>query len=294
MKKIAVFLLIVMFSLSCCSEEAPDGSVHRAYRPIFEEEALRGFQYVLYPEKSGLLLSAYSDSIEITVTAEENEEAENADAFLESYIEGIKRYALLMNTPEIIPWTNGIGAEGAMSDITYKSLKATEDDGEYASDAFCVKLSEHMYLLIVFNTWDEQGKTDIDNVEERFFESFRMEETEVSDVFTAFLKNAGMDGRGNVTVKLDFCSVVYDASIFAVYAQNETEKTDEYVLSDNTLIWAPDPDASLYTQRLLAPEPDLLIETAAVYYEAMGFDIIFQVLFDANGEIVWMMHYNAF
>ncbi len=285
MKKFLCVLLGVIMLFSAHSEQAPDGSVEKVYFPYFEKDALEDFQYVLYPEKSGLLLSAYSDNAEITVTVEEDEAAD-AEAFLNRYIEGMARYATLLNTPEVLPWET----DGMKSRISYRHSKAADEEEAYATDAFVLRISENTYLLIVFNSWSG----DLSETEEKFLESFRLEEREVSRVYMAFLKNANADEDGNQYVSVDFCEVVYDASIFAVYAQNDTEETNVYKLSGDALIWGYDANASLYTQCLIAPDAQDLIEISAHYYENMGFDIIFQIMFDENNEIVWMMHYNAF
>lgn len=279
-----VIALIFMAFLSH-AEEAPDGKVNEVYFPYFEKDALMGFQYVLYPEKSGLLLSAYSDDAEIAVTIEKAE-YDDAEGFLKNYIEGMGRYANVTNTPEILMWE----ADGGKTHVSYQHKKAPDQAEIYVTDAFSKKIQENMYLLIVFNSWGGA----LEKTEEKFFESFRLEKREVSGVCTAFLKNARADGEGNQYVSIDFCDVVYDASIFGTYAINETEETIEYTLSKDALIWGYDADEAVYTQRMIEPLAENLVQISAHYYENMGFDMIFQVLFDAKGEIVWMMHYNAF
>lgn len=279
----AVMLVLMLFSGYC--EETPDGSVEKVYFPFFEKDALQGFQYVLYPEKSGLLLSAYSDDAEIAVTAEEDD-AENAEEFLKSYIGGMERYAAILNTPEVHAWEK----DGVKTRILYRHNKASEDEDAYTTDAYVSKISENMYLLIVFNAWNG----DLTEAEQRFFDSFRLEEREVSKVYMAFLKNARADEEGNQYASVDFCQVVYDEEIFAVYAQNDVVEKKEYRLSEDALIWSYDADASLYAQCMIEPTAENLVQISAHYYENMGFDVIFQILFDANNEIVWMMHYNAF
>lgn len=285
MKKVLYILMIVTMLFSAHSEQAPDGSVEKVYFPCFDKEALEGFGYVLYPEKIGLLLSAYSDNAEISVTIEEAEAAD-AEAFLNRYIEGMTRYAAVLNEPEILPWET----DGRKTRISYRHNKASDELDAYTADAFASRISESMYLLIVINSWEG----DISRTKEKFIESFRLDEREVSKVHTAFLKNARADEDGNQYVSVDFCQVAYDASIFTVYAKNDTEESAEYRLSEDALIWGYDANASLYTQCLIEPEAQKIIEISADYYETMGFDMIFQILFDANHEIVWMMHYNAF
>ena len=292
MKKLLLITLIFL-TVFACAEEEYDGKTEKAYFPYFEKDALSGFQYTLYAEKSGLLLAAYSDDCEIAVTVEEDEEAENEKAFLENYINGISRYAHILNEPEIKAH-DVRQLTGAKTEITYRSRKAKEDDEGYQTEAFCMKAEENMYLLIVFNGWKEDGKSAIGGIEERFFESFELREREVSDQYLAFLKFSREDEEGNLYAALDFCSVVYDESIFSVYAQNKTIGETEYKISKDALIWAQDVSSALYSAHLIEPTAQNLNEAAAHYYENMGFDIIFQVKFDENGEIVWMMHYNAF
>lgn len=278
---------------SAHSEEAPDGKTEKVYFPFFEKEALEGFGYVLYPEKSGLLLSAYSENAEIAVTVEQDESA-GAQEFLKSYIEGMKRYAFLTETPEILAWATNDGQSGAKTRISYRHNKAAEDEDAYTTDAFSVKLDENLFLLVVFNSWTEEAKQALTETEERFFKSFLLEKREVSKVHLAFVKNAREDEEGNQYVSLDFCQVVYDPEIFSVYAQNHEAQTVEYRLSKDALIWSYDINASIYMQSLTKSDAESLIEIAAHYYENKGFDIIYQIMFDSDNEIIWMMHYNAF
>lgn len=286
MKKfMCMVLLLAAAAVSARGEQAPDGSVNMVYFPYFEKEALSGFQYVLYPEKSGLLLSAYSDDAEIAVTVEENE-AENAESFLAHYIDGMARYAAFVNTAEISPWEE----DGVKTHIAYCHNKSENKEEIFYTDVYASEITENTYLLIVFNSWTGELK----ETQDAFFESFRLEERQVSKVHLAFLKNARADEEGNQYAALDFCEVVYDADIFAVYAKNDREETVEYRLSEDALIWSYDADALLYTQSMIEPTAEKLIEISADYYETMGFDVIFQILFDANNEIVWMLHYNAF
>ncbi|MBR3928909.1 MAG: hypothetical protein IKJ65_07920 [Clostridia bacterium] len=290
MKKMTLILLaLIFFILPAHAEETPDGSVNTVYFPFFEKDALVGFQYVLYPEKSGLLLSAYSETAEIAVTAEQSETADARD-FLADYVEGMTRYAALLNEPEILPWEVG----GAQTRIVYRHNKAADEEEAYTTDAFVSKVEEGMYLLIVFNSWLNENEQALIDAQEKFFASFRLESIDVSDAYLAQVKNARSDDEGNQYVTVDFCSVMYDASIFTVYAQNMEEKSVEYKLSKDALIWSYDPEASLYTQVLIAPAAENLVEISAHYYESMGFDVIFRILFDTKGEIIWMMHYNAF
>ena len=292
MKKI--FLIMLLFCMLLThAEEAYDGETGEAYFPFFEKEALLLFQYVVYPEKSGLLLSAYSDDCEIAVTVEEDEEAADEKAFLQNYIKGISRYAYILNDPEIITYDEH-QITGAKTEIVYRSQKAKEGDEGYQTDAFSMKTEENRYLLIVFNSWGEDGESAIRDIEERFFESFELQKREVSDSYLAFLKFSREDEEGNLYAVLDFCSVVYDESIFTVYAQNKTIQETEYRISKDALIWAEDVSSALYSAHLIDPTAQNLNEAAAYYYENMGFDIIFQVKFNEKGEIVWMMHYNAF
>ncbi len=292
MKKMLLIMLGFLMIFACAEEEY-DGRTESAYYPCFDKDALSGFQYVIYPEKSGLLLSAYSDDCEVAVTIENDSGSKDERAFLEKYKEGVSRYAFILNDPEITAY-NEHQLSGAKTEIVYRSQKAKEDDEGYHTDAFCMKTEENMYLLIVFNSWDEEGNSEIRNIEDKFFESFMLQKREVSDSYLAFLKFAREDEEGNLYAVLDFCSVVYDESIFSVYAQNKTIGETEYKISKDALIWAEDVSSALYSAHLIEPTAQNLNEAAAHYYENMGFDIIFQVKFDENGEIVWMMHYNAF
>lgn len=293
-KGFIVFLIMFLGVFSACSEEAPDGSVEMVYYPFFEEKALESFQYVLYPEKSGLLLSAYSEDMEIAVTVEQDADAADEEAFLTSYVNGISRYAVQTNTPRIYAWNESEAMTGAKTQIHYRSNKATAEDEGYLTDAFAVKLEGEMYLLIVFNSWTENGQSAMADAEESFFETFSLEQRAVSKVCLAQVKNARENDDGDQYAVLDFCSVMYDETFSMVYAQNKTEENTEYKISPDALIWSPDINASLYTMSLVKPEAENLVETAAYYYETMGFDIIYQVMFNADNEIVWMMHYNAF
>lgn len=291
-KTIALVLAMILFAgMFAVSEEKPDGSVGTVYKAVYDKEALSGFERTVYYEPSGLLLSAYSDDMEITVSIEN---AESQEAFSSHYLESVSKYAKVISVKDTGEWTTPLEIAGDKMRLTYMYLNASETDDVYVSDVFYAYLDDGLCLSVVFTTWvGEAGKT-LDENESAFFSSFSLHKTDVSAPCIAQVKSAKTDSNGDVYLTLDFCTVEYDESIFSIYAVNETEEEILYKIKKDALVFAPKPDTYLYSMNEIQPSEEIFSQVLQKYLEKYAFDIIFRVLFDANNEIVWMMHYNAF
>ena len=295
MKKILVILVLFMLTVGAALSEAnPDGTVYSVYKADYDKDALIGFERMMYLEPSGLLLSAYSDDMEITVTIEEAASAKDAAGFMAHYLSGVKGYAKVIKADDIQSWNAPVEGEGGRMRFTYMYKNASETDEVYVTDVYAAPVNGGMFLVIVFNSWVGEAGTLLNEMEEAFFSAFTLEKVNVSTQFMAQVKNAYLNEEEKTMVVLDFCQVEYDASIFTIYAVNDEPEEKEYVLRKDALIWSPKANTALYAMKETDSTHEAILESAQAYYQKHNFDIIYQVLFDENNEIIWMMHYNAF
>ena len=98
MKRTVMVFLAVLLALSMAAAHAedaeakPDGTVYDAYQAVMDESAMEGWRAVSYIEPSGLLLSAYTETAEITVDLLERREGGSYCAILEEQLNGVTRY----------------------------------------------------------------------------------------------------------------------------------------------------------------------------------------------------------
>ena len=97
MKRTVMVFLAVLLALSMAAAHAedaeakPDGTVYDAYQAVMDESAMEGWRAVSYIEPSGLLLSAYTETAEITVDLLERREGGSYRAILEEQLHGDTR-----------------------------------------------------------------------------------------------------------------------------------------------------------------------------------------------------------
>lgn len=294
MKKMMLLMFVLLMAFgSALSEANPDGTVYTVYRTVYDPDALGGFERMMYLEPSGLLLSAYSDEMEITVTIEESSEPTDAAGFMDDYVSGVSRYGRVISREDAAAWTMPGQNEGIKTRFAYMYNKAGETDDVYVTDVYCAPLRNNMFLVIVFNSWSGNAGELLDQTENVFFESFSLEREEVSTQFLAMVKDAYTEDGADYVV-VDFCQVEYDADIFTVYVANDTPVEHVFKLSEDALLWMPRLTTGLYSINETEATAENIRACAEAYYEINRFDIICQILFDENNEILWMMHYNAF
>ena len=128
MKRTVMVFLAVLLALSMAAAHAedaeakPDGTVYDAYQAVMDESAMEGWRAVSYIEPSGLLLSAYTETAEITVDLLERREGGSYRAILEEQLNGVTRYGRVTASFGPDEWTGSPWGDGTGAHIRYRYM----------------------------------------------------------------------------------------------------------------------------------------------------------------------------
>ena len=288
MKKTVILLaLALVLPLCAMGEMSFDGSLYEAYRPVYDKANLTGWEIMDYIEPTGLLLSATRGEAEISCVVQES--SFSPVAALTEHVAGVTRYGKDIEGGKVSEFTIGGYEQAARVAYSYRSLRDTGSGDVYRVEMAALRIRDGYVLYVSLTNWGEA-------LPEGFFDSFvrdfRLESVRISTTYTALL--TGCERKdGNIYLSIDYCDVGYEPQLGITYAGNRTGKTDIYRLSEKAEVWLPQTGGSLYSLRSVGAdevEISIAIETYYNMYESYG---IYLVLFDENGDIVRLQHYNA-
>ncbi len=292
----AVLVLSMAFTQAEMDTEAkPDGTVYEAYQAVMDESTMEGWRLVSYIEPSGLLLSAYMETAEITVDLVERRESGSYSSILEEQLSSVTRYGRVTASYGPDDWTDSPwgGGTGAHIRYRYLFLKGSNTDDEYTTDVYIARLNDRYDCKVTLNSWGADAEGIVRDFEDRILPGLKLVRRKISTQFMAYLKDA-YERNGKICVVLDFCSVEYDPSIFTIYTANDVPEDCEYVVSAEALLWMPEPDRSVYEAEQVSPDAQTMKSLIDRYYQKNDVEGIYNVLFDENDEIIWMLHYNVY
>lgn len=292
-KLLAVFVLLMLLPVSALSDAEPDRIFYDAFGITLSGDEFPEYRKIGYFEPYGLLLSAFSDRLEISVSIEVTD-VKSEKAYLQKYEAGVKKYAEVLNTEALQPIENADGYAFTGQRIEYRHSRAPQTQAPAVSEVYVSMLENGGYLVCIFRKSDaSMTQAEMETEKQRFFGAFSLDLHRVSSQYLCYLKNAREeDGKTYVTV--DFCSVEYDPELFLIYTKNTNPTENEYILRKDAVLLMPEMGASLYAVIETQPDAEALSENIRKYYEQTGTYGIFQILMDENGEILRMAHYNAF
>ena len=295
MKRILLMALALIwaFGVSALAENTPSGEGYAAFRVDYAPEAMEGWQTVSYFDASGLLFSAFTESAEITVSLDENRGFSSSAAFLRAHVDNVSRYGRVMSQEGPKNWPNRWSDDGASMRYTYMYLSGSAADDVYLTDIYVAPVSKNYNLVVSLNSWSADAGSYAWLFDNLFIPSLSLSTQTVSPPFMAYFKGASEE-NGVLSLTLDFCSVEYDDSIFTVYVKNDEPKEYTYTVRSDALFYLPDIGSNVYAARQSLPDVETMRMLAESYYRENDMDGIYNVQFDENNEIVWMMHYNAF
>lgn len=288
-----IAIIIWTFAFPVFAENVPDSTGYVAFRVEYDEDALNGFQTVSYLDASGLLFTAFTDAAEITVSLDESRNYVDSADFLRAHVDNVSRYGRVTSTDGPRNWPNRWSENGASMRYAYMYLNGSDTDDEYLTDIYVAPVSLNYSLVVSLNCWSEDAKSYAWLFENLFIPSLSLSTETVSPLFMAYFKGV-TEENGELSLTLDFCSVEFDDSIFTIYVKNDEPKEYSYPLRSDALLYLPDMTSSVYAARETAADAQTLKALTEDYYRENGMDGIYNVQFNENGEIVWMMHYNAF
>lgn len=302
MKRTGAIFLAILLVLGMVSAHAemdaeakPDGTVYEAYQAIMDEDVMEGWRSVSYIEPSGLLLSAYRETAEITVDLIERSESASYRGILEEQLNGVTRYGRVTVSYGPDDWSDSPWGSGAGAHLRYRYLylKGASTDDEYTTDVYIAQLNDRYDCKVTLNSWEADTESVVRDFEDCILPGLKLVKRRISTQFMAYLKDA-YERDGRVYVVLDFCSVEYDPSIFTIYTANDEPEDCEYAVNAEALVWMPDPDRSVYEAEQVLPDAQTMKSGIDRYYQKNDVEGIYNVLFDENNEIIWMLHYNAY
>ncbi|MCR4620523.1 MAG: hypothetical protein K5663_00340 [Clostridiales bacterium] len=288
MKKLALVIALVMCLTALGTEEAFNGSVYSAYKAVFTPGALDGWEVISYIEPSGLLLNAYKDSAELTVSLEESDET--PQEALARHLNGVNRYGSMLQKSQVSPITAGHFSDSAYVNYSYRSKRDKGDGDIYYVDMVCALFTGGRMLMLTETRWgSDAGESGLLN---RFLPALSLQTREISTEYRAFIKSAEEKG-GAIYVSIDYCDMEYGGEFGVVFANNDDPTEYSCRLSADCEIWMGQQVGGLYALKQIEPDAAAISTAIESYYNQNLVEPIYTVLFNRAGEIVRLMHYNA-
>ena len=293
MRKAFCLILALALVMSCAlaSEKGFDGSVYGAYFASYDESTLPGWDVMSYIEPSGLLLSAYAGAAELTVDLVETE-GTGAENYLLSALDGVTRYGRLVDKGTITQWTSPMGYKGAKVSYSYQSLRGESSDDEYLVSAFAAPVTDQYMLVVTVRAWGGSAESVRVNIENGFLASLSLTQKNVSTTYTAFLTDCE-ERDGGIYVTLDYCEPAYDTAFGFAYTLNDDPAVSVARVAEDAELWLPRMGSILYTMERVVPDAGAIKACIDEFYALNGVHAVYQVLFNENGDIIRMQHYNA-
>lgn len=293
MKRILAGMILICLALAAGAETVPDGTVYNVFRVTYDESTLKDWQTMTYLDAAGFLFSASIEDAEITVSVDESGVAQSAAEFLRRHVSNVSRYGRVTSYSGPYSWDNPWNVEGASMRYHYMYLNGSNTDDEYQTAMYVAPFSSNYFIVISVNAWGVKAAERIRMFETEFLPSLNVGTQMVSTQFVAYLKDAWVNEAGETEVELDFCAVEFDLIFLSVYAVNDEPVGHTYKVRSDALVYLP-ASGETYNAVMGNPDQETLRRAIDEYYRLNDAYAIYQVLFDKNDEIVWMMHYNAF
>ena len=287
-KALAIILLLAALGCAAMGEGVYDGSSYAAYMLNYDESLLSGMETITYVEPEGLLLSAFSDNMELTVSIEST--SGTPAELIEEVYDGVSRYGRVTSKGEIEAITlNGVEG-GAYLYYTYQSLRGSATDDVFRCDMCAGKVSGEYTLVITMTSWAQPEEAR--ELFRAFAASVTPAQKNISTEFKVLLKACEQKTDG-IYVTVDYCEVEYEALMGTVYAINDDPTEYTYMLSDEADVWLPKLDGVLYSTYHIEPDAYEIAAVIEDYAYLNGTDGIYTIIFDQNGKILRLQHYNA-
>ena len=288
MKKLSLLILVLALATGVSAEKGFDGSIYEAYKPVYNEAFLTGWEVINYIEPSGLLLSATGDEAEITVTLQEESAA--PAAYLAAYVAGITRYGKDIEEGSIINLSLSGFEQAARVNYSYRSLRDSGEGEIYRAEMVAAKLKTGYMLLLSMVTWGD-GETDRHFLE-GFVNGFRLEQVMISTTYTALLKYCEKKDDG-IYLTLDFCEMEYEPVLGMSYAVNADATEYTCKLRYDAEVWLPEFGSALYSLKRAGADDIEISIAIESYYNINEAYAAYLVLFDQSGDVIRLQHYNA-
>ena len=289
-KALSVFVILILLLPCAFAEAMPDGSCFSAFAA--DCDCLEGWERIDYFVQTGLILCAYREDAEITVSVEEST-SETAAEFLNEHVSSMSRIARIISKNGPDPCELTLGSDAANLRYTFMYLRGTDTDDVYTTDIYALPLTDGAYLVVSLSVTGQDTKELLSFFEDEFAQCLKIGVRTISNQFMAYLRSAELID-GEIYLTLDFCTLEYDASIYTIYTKNTTEAEYTYRLSEDARLFLPIFGEGIYRMRQSDADIDGLNAAISGYYANNDEDGIYNVLFNEDNQIIWLMHYNAY
>ncbi len=287
-KRLCALALALLLLCPVFAEGGFDGQVYSAYSLNCDESALHGLDVISYIGPSGLLLSAYGDQLDISVSLEE---AHDAPAqILAGRAASTARYGSIVSKSEVSAFSLPGFSNGAYISYSYRSLRDSGSGELYTVDAYVFRVNDELALSVSQTSWGDDSARQRFNAS--FVPSLSLRPRLISTEYMVFLVACDKLGDG-LYVTIDPCRMEYDSNFGLPYAVNDDPTLYTVKLSDQAEIWLPDMSGALYSMVKSAPQEAAIRNAIEEFYARNQVEPIFTLLFDANGEVIRLQHYNA-
>ena len=288
MKKLALLLVLICLTAAAHADQSFDGSVYDAYCPQYDESLLWGWETISYIEPTGLLLSATSLSAELTVSIEESDV--NPDVFLRNRFAGVSRYGQNIEGGSVENCVLSRFERAARVNYSYRSLRNSFDNEIYSVREYAAKIGAGYMLNVSLRFWGA-SKAGSELLDE-FMAGFSLKHMKISTSYTAFLTYCESRSDG-IYLTLDYCDMEYEPTFGMPYAVNADETAYTCKLSSEAQLWLPELGNVLYSLKHTGPDDTEISIAIENYYNINQVHAVYLVLFNEDGEIIRMQHYNA-
>lgn len=287
-KRLCALILALLLLCPVFAEGGFDGQVYSAYSLIYDEGALSGLDVISYIEPSGLLLSAYGEQLDISVTLEE---ANDAPAqMLAARAASAARYGNVIFKSEVSAFSLPSFPNGAYISYSYRSLRDSGSGEVYTVDAYIFRVNDELALSVSQTSWGDDGARQRFNAS--FVPALGLQPRRISTEYVVFLVACDRLSDG-LYVTIDPCRMEYDSNFGLPYAVNDDPTLYTVKLSAQAEIWLPEMSGALYSMVKSAPQEAAIRGAIEEFYARNQVEPIFTLLFDAGGEVIRLQHYNA-
>lgn len=284
-RRVCALVLAALCLCAGASAEHYDGFSYDCHYVIYDAPALAGWGVMEYAEYSGVLMSMYSDTAEVSVQLAEKSDTPTLDDLASQRLRAVDSYGMIVTGAEQTEWyAPWLDSEPGMR-LTY-TYAFEGGEGIYQVADYMAPLNDQQFVVVELTDRSGDIRVASASLESGFLESFSIGSFTVNGSMSAYLTDAS-EQNGKMALTLQPFDVQLSEDQFD-YSVTVTGDPVTLTVADDARLLAPAGDDSglLAALPLTAQAADAFI---AGYRAQNGKDCIFNVLL-CDGEIRWMTY----
>lgn len=281
-----VVLAVLGMSLGAAAEQY-DGFSYEAHYVTYDRAAVEGWTAMDYAETTGVLLSMYSDTAEVSVSLMARSDAPTLDALAEQQVASVSSYGTVLSNVEkgawYAPWLDS--EPGLRAAYSYAFLDGTGEDVYQVVD-YMAPLDDDNYVLVRLTDRSGDVERTASALEAGLLEGFGIGSFSVTGSVSAYLTGASeKDGQVYLTLQPFEVEMDEDQLDYSVKITGETQVTP---LSPEARMLAPQGGdlGMLQDVTLTADAINAFIDG---YRSSNGTDCVFNILM-SDGMARWITY----